>query len=82
MFITDLDASEADRNIVRAIVAMGHSLGLRVIAEGIETESQRAFLVTCQCDVMQGYLYSRPLTAGDFARFLTLAATQPTVEVD
>jgi len=82
MFITDLDASEADRNIVRAIVAMGHSLGLRVIAEGIETESQRAFLVTCECDVMQGYLYSRPLTAADFARFLTLAATQPAVAVE
>lgn len=75
MFITDLDASEADRNIVRAIVAMGHSLSLRVIAEGIETESQRDFLATCGCDVMQGYLYSRPLMASDFARFLAIAST-------
>lgn len=76
MFITDLDASEADRNIVRAIVAMGHSLGLRVIAEGIETEAQRCFLAACECDVMQGYLYSRPLAADDFARFLARAELQ------
>lgn len=76
MFITDLDASEADRNIVRAIVAMGHSLGLRVVAEGIETETQRAFLATCACDVMQGYLYSRPLPAEDFTRFLAGTALQ------
>lgn len=76
MFVTDLDDSEVDRNIVRAIVAMGHSLGLRVIAEGIETVAQRDFLADCACDVMQGYLYSRPLPPAAFAHFLAIATTR------
>jgi len=62
-FVTDLAASEDARSIVRAIVQMAHSLQLRVVAEGVETEAQRDELVRLGCDEMQGYLFARPMSA-------------------
>jgi diguanylate cyclase (GGDEF)-like protein len=56
--------------IVKAIVALGHSLGLRVIAEGVEEAGQARYLRSLQCDAMQGYLVSHPLPAGAMAEFL------------
>ena len=47
--------------LVRALVNVGRSMGLSVIAEGVETQEQRAFLVASQCDSAQGYLYARPI---------------------
>jgi len=64
-FIKDLPADDGSAAIVRAIVAMAHALGKRVVAEGVETAEQRAFLVSAQCDHMQGYLLSRPLCANE-----------------
>lgn len=52
-----------DSEVVRAVIAMGHALGLSVVAEGIESEAQRAFLAGCGCDEGQGYLFSQPLPA-------------------
>jgi EAL domain-containing protein (putative c-di-GMP-specific phosphodiesterase class I) len=49
---------------------MAHSLGLKVIAEGVENEAQRAFLVEQGCDQLQGYLLSRPLAPAECAAFL------------
>lgn len=56
--------------IVDAIIAMTHSLGLKVVAEGAETEEQLAFLQGRKCDAIQGYLYSRPIPPEDFMALL------------
>lgn len=64
-FICDIPASADDGAIVRAIVGMSHSLGLRVVAEGVETEDQLEYLRAEGCDEIQGYLFSRPLPPDD-----------------
>jgi len=69
-FIRDIPQSEDDMAISAAIIAMGHSMGLSVLAEGVETEGQLAFLRERGCDSYQGYLCSRPLAADDFAALL------------
>jgi diguanylate cyclase (GGDEF)-like protein/PAS domain S-box-containing protein len=69
-FIHDLPGDADAKAIVRAIVAMGRSLGLRVIAEGVETEAQADFLQSIECDESQGYLYARPMMINDFERWL------------
>ncbi len=74
-FIKDLIAPDGNSTgsepLVRAIIAMAHSLSLRIIAEGVETPAQLEHLKTLGCDVIQGYLISRPLPAKDFcAKFL------------
>jgi EAL domain-containing protein (putative c-di-GMP-specific phosphodiesterase class I) len=56
--------------ISAAIIAMGHSMGLSVLAEGVETAGQLAFLQERGCDAYQGYLCSRPVTADAFAALL------------
>lgn len=65
-FVSELDAQPDDAIIVRAIIALGRSLGLEVVAEGIETEAQAHFLKAEGCRVGQGYLYGRPCPAEDF----------------
>ncbi|BAZ93076.1 hypothetical protein TspCOW1_20160 [Thiohalobacter sp. COW1] len=62
-FVRDIPGDPDHTAITRAIVAMGQGLRLRLVAEGVETEEQRAFLNGLGCSLMQGYLYSRPLSA-------------------
>ncbi|MBF0272048.1 MAG: EAL domain-containing protein [Magnetococcales bacterium] len=69
-FITNLTSSPGDAAITRAMVGMAHSLGLQVIAEGIENEGQLGFLRRQGCEEIQGFLFSRPLPATDFAALL------------
>lgn len=69
-FICELDEQPRDAAIVRAIVAMAHSMNLRVVAEGVEQESQLAFLRNQGCDEAQGYLISKPVSAEVFTRLL------------
>jgi len=69
-FIKQLDASSRDGEIVAAITAMAHSLGLRVVAEGIEKESHLGMVVERHCDVIQGFLFSRPLPANEIDHLL------------
>lgn len=68
-FIIDIPEDEESAAIVKAIVAMAKGLGLVVVAEGVETEPQLRFLRTLSCDSIQGYLFSKPLAAEDFATF-------------
>ena len=69
-FVTGLPEDADDAAITRAVIAMAHGLGLRVIAEGVETQAQRAFLEALGCDELQGYLGSDPLAPQACARFL------------
>ncbi|WP_272699854.1 putative bifunctional diguanylate cyclase/phosphodiesterase [Desulfovibrio sp. Fe33] len=69
-FVQRMESTPENIEIVRAIVNMAHSLRLRVVAEGIETESQRDLLYSLQCDYGQGYLYSRPLPKGEAEEFV------------
>ena len=64
-FIRDLTTDPDDAAIVGAIIAMGHSMGLKIIAEGVETTKQLEYLRRLRCDELQGYLFSRPVPADD-----------------
>jgi diguanylate cyclase (GGDEF)-like protein/PAS domain S-box-containing protein len=66
-FVDDLPKLKEDCEIASAIIAMSHALGLKVLAEGVETQEQFQFLARLGCDFYQGYLYSRPLPAEEFA---------------
>ncbi len=69
-FIRDVVTSPDDAAIVRAIISMAQSLRLGVIAEGVETAAQLTFLKTVKCEAVQGYIYSRPLPAREFERWV------------
>ena len=69
-FIADVTTDPNDAAITSAIVAMGHALELRVVAEGVENEAQVELLRRLGCDLIQGHWVSRPMTANDFARYL------------
>jgi diguanylate cyclase (GGDEF)-like protein/PAS domain S-box-containing protein len=72
--------SEAEA-IVRAVVGLGHSLGIRTCAEGVETAGQFAFLEGEGCDEVQGYYFSRPVSASDLARLLAAPASLRSIEL-
>lgn len=65
-FVQQLLANEKDAIITKGVISLAHDLGLKVIAEGVETAEQLPFLVKQNCDEGQGYLYSRPVPAADF----------------
>jgi diguanylate cyclase (GGDEF)-like protein len=67
VFISDLEHNHHSRAIVRAVIGLGHSLNLPILAEGVETEAQHALLVQEGCDEVQGYLTGPPLTISDYA---------------
>jgi predicted signal transduction protein with EAL and GGDEF domain len=76
-FVRDLLTDPNDAAIVHTIVALGRSLDLEVIAEGVETEAQRQALAHAGCDEYQGYLFSRPLPAPDFQAWVSQRSAPP-----
>ena len=72
-FVRDITSDPDDAAIATAIIALAHTLKLRVVAEGVESQQQLEFLSTRQCDRMQGFLFSRPLAAGECGEFLARA---------
>ncbi len=69
-FVDDIPQNEDDREIAATIIAMGHTLRLKVLAEGVETKEQLDFLNSCGCDLYQGFYKSKPLPADKFIEFI------------
>lgn len=70
-FVQDVTTNDDGATIVSAVIYMAHSLNLKVIAEGVENREQLDFLISKKCNEMQGYLFSRPLTAWSFEQMIT-----------
>jgi diguanylate cyclase (GGDEF)-like protein/PAS domain S-box-containing protein len=70
-FVKSMDGDATAMNIIRTIISLAHSLGLAVVAEGVETDRQVALLQKLGCDQLQGYLFSKPLPAEGLAQLLT-----------
>ena len=80
-FVADLGVSGDAMAVVDAVIRLAHALGLRVVAEGVETERQRDILLTLGCDEFQGYLFARPMDADRLALWAAGEdGTQPFVE--
>jgi diguanylate cyclase (GGDEF)-like protein/PAS domain S-box-containing protein len=73
-FVDGLLAHENDKAVAGAVISLGHTLNLRVIAEGVETQEQAAFLRDINCDEMQGYLFSKPLPALEIEEMLKVTS--------
>jgi diguanylate cyclase (GGDEF)-like protein len=69
-FVMGVESPQDEAPIVAAMIAMAHALKLEVVAEGVETEAQRSFLVRHGCDIGQGYLFGRPVEAGEVEKML------------
>jgi EAL domain-containing protein (putative c-di-GMP-specific phosphodiesterase class I) len=72
-FVRDIPGDANDSAIVQAIISLGRTLDLRVVAEGVETEAQREFLVSHGCDDVQGYLYCRPCDGSEIERIFSVS---------
>jgi diguanylate cyclase (GGDEF)-like protein/PAS domain S-box-containing protein len=80
-FVRQITSTPDDTTIVIAIISMARSLKLRVVAEGVETQQELLFLQSHQCDEAQGYLFSRPVPAEEFARLLKSGIPEAAVMV-
>jgi len=77
-FVRDIDRDSDDAAIAHAVIAMAHSLGLKVVAEGVESETQLQLLRNYDCDFFQGYLFSRPVPPAEFTLLLQNGKQLPT----
>jgi len=76
-FMANLEDNEAVQALVTAVIRIGESLGLRVVAEGVETVTQRRFLEALGCDVLQGYLFGEAMAPAALAQWLDRRAEEP-----
>ena len=76
-FVRDVITDADDAAIAQAVITLGHTMNLRVIAEGVETPEQLAFLRANQCDEMQGYLFGKPMPAHELGKLLESGRTLP-----
>jgi len=85
-FVSDVCKDPHDTAIVRAIIDLGHALDLTVIAEGVETKEQLQYLSALECDVLQGFLFSKALSAAAFEELLVeqkqITSNQPGINAD
>ncbi|MBI2305885.1 MAG: EAL domain-containing protein [Rhodocyclales bacterium] len=81
-FVTHITSNPNDAAIARAVVGMAHSLGISVIAEGVETEGQLGFLNGIGCEEIQGYYFSRPLPEEEFATLLREGRCIPSAQTE
>jgi len=75
-FVQNIGMQTSDATIIETIIGMSHSLGISVIAEGVETEAQRSFLLGSGCSVYQGFLFGRPLPESEFLALLNTTSSQ------
>ena len=76
-FITDVVHDKSDAAITGSIIALGQNMDLRILAEGVENEDQKDFLLQHRCYIAQGFLYAKPMIAEDFAQILRERASKP-----
>lgn len=69
-FVCNLESNPKNKALCNAVIVMAHELGLKVIAEGVETAAQRDFLIEAQCDFAQGYFFSEPMTVEAFEQWI------------
>jgi len=70
-FVRDITSDKGNAAIAKAVITMAHEMGLKVVAEGVEYVKQLEFLCDLECDIGQGYLFSRPLPAQGITKLLT-----------
>ena len=77
-FVSGLNGSSEAAAIIKAVIQLGHAMGLQVTAEGVESEAQRKFLVNAGIDELQGFLFSKPIDERDFTRLMSTFRTRGT----
>ena len=69
-FIVDIEKNKSSSNLVSSIISLGHNIGMSIIAEGIEEQTQSDLLKDMGCDKIQGYFYSRPVPENDIIKYM------------